>query len=177
MLRRYKLWLAVSMLIWVGWMGLRATYPAASTVEIQHFSGIAAQTSGGKQVSTPVPEQLSRALLEQAVVDPFAVAAAAQPASFTMQAKALPIPASPTVAATQAPPLGLRFAGRTSSPDGHETVYATYGELTTALTTGLVLPHGYRVDAITESAVHFSYPPLNTTAHLDLPTFPRLEIR
>ena len=76
-----------------------------------------------------------------------------------------------------APPVNLRYTGRMTAPDGSLVVYAAFGETSLALTTGQSLPNGYRVEAITARAVELSYPPLNTTARLDLPEPPKYEIR
>jgi hypothetical protein len=76
-----------------------------------------------------------------------------------------------------APPLGLRYAGRMTTPEGQQVVYVALGDTSLTLAIGQNLPNGYRVDAITPSAVEFTYPPLNTTARLELPEPPRYEIR
>ena len=62
-------------------------------------------------------------------------------------------------------------------PDGAQTIYASFGETPVVLTTAQVLPNGYRVVAIKDRVVEFTYPPLNTSAKLDLLEPPRYEIR
>ena len=71
----------------------------------------------------------------------------------------------------------MTFAGRMTAPDGNQMVYVTYGDASISLAAGQTLPNGYRVEAITARAVQLSYPPLNTTARIDLPEPPKYEIR
>lgn len=92
----------------------------------------------------------------------------------TVQAPVLPPPPPP---APVAPALDLRFTGRMTGPDGKVSVFAQSGNDSVTLTPGLVLPSGYRVDRVTDSAVELTYPPLNTPARFDLPRAPAYEVR
>jgi hypothetical protein len=121
-----------------------------------------------------LPSELARAHLEPAVRDPFLPVAPPAPV-----VKVVPPP--PVVQVPPAPPapppLNLRFAGRMTTPNGATMVLAAYGDATLTLSTGLVLPNGYRVDAIERDVVRLTYPPLNAPATLDLAPPPRYEIR
>jgi hypothetical protein len=120
---------------------------------------------------SPLPAELVRSALEPALRDPFA---GVQPAV---------VPAAPTpprmvvTPPPAAPPLDLVFAGRMTSPDGQETVFARQGTQIVHLVTGQALSNGYRVRAITDEAVELEYPALNMTARLELPSVPKQEIR
>ncbi len=76
-----------------------------------------------------------------------------------------------------APPLNLVFAGRSTAPDGQQSVYALFGETSVTLKPGLTLPNGYRLESMTTLYAEFSYPALNTTARLEFPSAPTYEIR
>ena len=64
-----------------------------------------------------------------------------------------------------------------TAPDGTQLVYVNAGDASLTLVAGQNLPNGYRVESITAQAIELSYPPLNTTARLDLPAPPKYEIR
>lgn len=127
----------------------------------------------------PASELSQRAVLETAAKDPFAIAPAPIPAAVVL---ANPMPAPPPVQPSPppepvAPPLNLRFTGRMVGPDGRVAIFAMAGNEQVTLTPGLLLPGGYRVDRITDTVVELTYPPLNTSARLDLPPAPTHEIR
>lgn len=132
--------------------------------------------------STQSPSSIDRPPLEPAANDPFDltlpkpnVAIRSVPTTpAPVVAMQTPPPPPPPPAA---PPLNMTFAGRMTAPDGIQMVYVTYGDTSISLTTGQTLPNGYRVEAITARAVQLSYPPLNTTARIDLPEPPKYEIR
>ena len=123
---------------------------------------------------------LDRPMLEPADSDPFGLVVVTKPAlpvvptsiAAAMPTLAAPIPPTPT-----APPLNMGFAGRMTAPDGTQIVYVAFGETSLAITAGQTLPNGYRVEAINPRAVELRYPPLNTTARLDLPAPPKYETR
>lgn len=120
---------------------------------------------------TALPSQLVRGQLESALRDPFS---GVQPVQ-----EPIPLPPRQIIAAPapSAPQLEMVFAGRMTSPDGHETIFVRQGAQTLSLTEGEILPNGYRVRAITQDAVEFDYPALKITARLELPSVPKQEIR
>lgn len=186
MLGRYRIHLLIAvalLLAWVNWRApavvnvVNATERGASlsTVASTDFApSPLAQRSSNFQL----PEQLKRPVLQSARNDPF-VLPVPRPPVIAKLAPPPPLqmtPPSPPPA-PMAPPVNLRYAGRMMTPDGRHVVYVAYGETSLAITAGQSLPNGYRVDAITSRAVELSYPPLNTTAQLELPEPPRYEIR
>ncbi|MCW5651989.1 MAG: hypothetical protein KIS62_19755 [Ramlibacter sp.] len=64
-----------------------------------------------------------------------------------------------------------------TAPDGRALVFAVQGNQAVTLSPGVVLPNGYVVRSMTEAAVIFDFPALNTTAKLDIPPAPSYEIR
>ena len=125
---------------------------------------------------------LERAPIDQMTRDPFVetpvitIKSAPKPASPQLVVATLPVPPL-TIAPPQPPALNLRFMGRMTAPDGVQSVYASLGDTPITLSVGQSLPNGYRVDAIKERVVEFSYLPLDTKAILDLPDTPKYEIR
>lgn len=136
---------------------------------------IASSRSSQMLSSSPLPEHLNRPQLESARNDPFVLPA--PPTPVIAKVAPPPVQVPPPTPQPTAPPLNLRYTGRMTAPDGKQVVYVAYGETNLAIATGQSLPNGYRVDAITSRAVEFVYPPLNTTARLELPELPKYEIR
>ncbi len=128
----------------------------------------------GTATHAALPQTLSRPALEAASRDPFAAwqaSVATHPA---------PQPVAPVVAPPPPPappPLNLRYAGRMTGPDGTTQVFVLLGDTSLSASVGQTLPNGYRVETITAQAIELSYPPLNSTARLDLPAPPQHEIR
>jgi hypothetical protein len=86
--------------------------------------------------------------------------------------------AAPVQPVQEAPPaLNLRFDGRMISPSGIPMIFASFGDTPIVLSVGRGLPNGYVVKSITDRVVEFDYPPLGTSARLDLPPEPRAGIR
>jgi hypothetical protein len=120
--------------------------------------------------------EINRPAIESAKRDPFMAVQAipAQPPASVQKMTALPPPPEPAPAP---PPVGLTFVGRLVGPEGDLSIMANNGNETLTLRPGQALPNGYRVDAVNDQAVLLSYPPLNTTARLDLPSAPQWETR
>lgn len=118
----------------------------------------------------PLPYQLDRPMLSVAERDPFSIVLPPAPPP---EKKAPPPPPPPP----QPPALNLHFAGRISAPDGSQVIYVSFGDTSMPVTIGQVLPNGYRVEAVTPQAIELSYPPMNTTARLELPPPPKYETR
>lgn len=128
----------------------------------------------GASLRSTLPQTVSRPALESASRDAFAPWQAPAPA----QAVAPPVAPAPAPPPPPAPPpLNLRFAGRMIGPDGSTQVFVLFGETGLTASVGQTLPNGYRVETITARAIELSYPPLNSTARLDLPAPPQHEIR
>lgn len=184
--------LGLSVLLWV--LG-RANEPKAgfANVEPRQVQPVdrPQQTVAPSGITTePLPARLERFALEPASGDPFTQpqAVAVPPPAKRIAAPApLPQPVlqpvtqqlapTPPAQTPLAPPLGLTYIGRMTSPDGNQLVFATMGDASVTLSPGLLLPNGYQVTSITERAVQLLYPPLRVTAQLDLPALPRHEIR
>jgi hypothetical protein len=129
--------------------------------------------------SPPAIATLGRPVLEPTERDPFGLVVP-KPAVPVVQAPiALPITvaAAPVAVAPSPPPVNMSFTGRMTAPDGTQIVYVAFGEVSLAITTGQDLPNGYRVESINARSVELRYPPLNTTARLDLPEPPKYETR
>lgn len=75
------------------------------------------------------------------------------------------------------PPLNLKFVGRVTEPNGNRMVFASLNDLPVTLNVGQTLTNGFRVDAIKDDAVEFTYTALGTTSRFDLPTPPTFDIR
>lgn len=126
---------------------------------------------GDAPLTEKLPVELSRNPLEPASRDPFS---GTQP----VQEPIAPPPRQIVMAPLpSAPQFELVFAGRMTSPDGQQTIFARHGSETLSLAEGKTLSNGYRVLSITDQAVEFEYPPLNTKARLELPPAPMQEIR
>ncbi len=178
MVGRYRIYVLLCLAALLVWANTRApgtsevvgpTERSASLVS----AGTGRQQSHGQDV---FPAGQPRALLEPAERDPFATLVP-KPDVAALQ---LPIPPAPQIAVTQRPappPLDMRFTGRMTAPDGTQIVFVAFGDMNLSITAGQTLPNGYRVDAIGERLVELSYPPLSTTARLDLPESPKYEIR
>lgn len=119
-----------------------------------------------------IPSTLHRSPLVPADWNPFAGWTPPPPPP-PPPVKVAPAPPPPPVP----PPLNLVFIGRMTAPDGKESVFVTHNGASLQLAVGQTLPNGYVVKAIGERAVDFDYPPMNTTARLDLPEPPRQETR
>jgi hypothetical protein len=186
--QRYRLHLLAAVAVGLVCLNLLAPAPpppSQQLVQIAQRSAALAPSGAALPTSTtpptpptftPVssPAQQGRPALEPALRDPFAAPA---PLVVAKVAPALPPPPIATPVAPSAPAHGLAFAGRITTPDGREQVYVSSGDISMPIATGQTLPNGYRVEAITERTVELSYPPLNTTARLELPAPPQYEIR
>lgn len=146
--------------------GAGRTLAASTTAATSAREGPAARTA--------LPQTLSRPTLEAASHDPFAAwqaPVAAQPVAPPVAPVVLtPPPPTP-------PPLNLRYAGRMTGPDGATQVFVLLGDTSLMASVGQTLPNGYRVETITARAIELRYPPLHSTARLDLPAPPQHEIR
>jgi hypothetical protein len=172
LLQRYRMHLLLALA--AALVLLNMLHPAAPTVEpLVQFAERGPGSAASARI-TNTATSWDRPALEPARRDPFGSLA---PAPAIPKATVVPPPpvAAPVVAV--APPHNLVFAGRISGSDGREQVYVTSGDTSLVLSVGQTLPTGYRVDAITERAIELSYPPLNTTARIDLPPPPRYETR
>lgn len=155
--------------------------PTAVAVLIAGRAAVPAKPAAAQPVKSIISTLKSATIgaappgLAPATRDPFAPIANAP----QQQAEAkVPKPAgSAAPAVPTAPPLNVRFEGRMSSPSGEKLVYASTGDGSVMLSVGQALPNGYIVKAIGDNGVDFDYPPLGTTAHLDLPPEPRQEVR
>lgn len=181
MLSRYRIVLLLGVALVLVWLNLGAPRGTEVVGAVQR-SGAAAATA---TPTTPVlPQSVGNAMaapwsrppLEAMLRDPFAPEAPKPVAVAKPPPPAPPVPIAPPPP-PQAPPLNLAFAGRMTAPDGKLVVYLTQGDSSFSISPGQNLPNGYRVDAITERAVEFSYPALNTTARLDLPAPQKYETR
>jgi len=126
--------------------------------------------------NTPTPEAATpiRVQLAPALRDPFVSTEVTPPQVPQTQ----PIAAAPVAPAQEsAPALNLRFEGRMVSPAGVPMIFASLDGTTTVLSVGQGLPNGYVVKSIGANAVEFDYPPLGTSARLDIPPEPRVGIR
>jgi hypothetical protein len=156
--------------------------PAATdTVGVVQRTGPAATAVGPAVADASLPKPappgpLQRPMLEPAVRDPFAPPAP-PPVVVPVAKVVVPPPSIAVPVVPSAPPHNLSFAGRMTAPDGRTLLYVSAGEGSMAIAVGQMLPNGYRVEAITEHAIELIYPPLNTTARLDLPAPPKYEIR
>ena len=121
---------------------------------------------------SPNPFNTVRAPLEPPGRDPFSANTTALPQLVTapvVQPTPLPQP--------MAPPMTLSFAGRVTEPNGDVKIFVQLDGKTFAIEPGLVLSNGYVVDSVTDQTVELSYPPLNSSARLELPSTPLQEIR
>jgi hypothetical protein len=181
MASRYRVYLLMGVAALLVWFGARSpdesevakmAMPMMSeTPLLQQQSTFAEQN----KVPPPLPTKLNRVALEHAGRNPF-VLSAPTPVLVAKPVTASPPPPAPPQAPSP-PAVNLSFAGRMTAPDGSQVIYVNYANEPLAIGVGQTLPNGYRVDAITARAVELSYPPLNTTARLDLPASPKYEIR
>lgn len=139
-----------------------------------------AQVTNQAENNRPLPNDLERFVLEidtskrnpfAAVVEAPMVKKIKTPAP-VVQATVQPAPQPPMM-----PPLNLKFVGRLTETNGMRLVFASLNEAPVTLAVGQTLSNGFRVDAINDNAVEFTYIALNTTAKLDLPKPPIFEIR
>ena len=144
-------------------------------------SAVATPTSPGNASMPPapaasaspaLPAHLSRPPLQQADWNPFAGWTPPPPPP-PPPVKVAPTPPPPP----SPPPLDLSFVGRMTAPDGKESIFVLHQGNSLQIAVGQTLPNGYVVKAITPRAVEFDYPPMNTTARLELPEPPRHETR
>lgn len=151
--------------------------PARTDAAVSHaMAGTTGLPQARDQGVAPgvLPPRLTRAPLESASRDPFASTPAPSAPPPVAKPVAPVVPAPPPPAP---PPLNLRYAGRMTGPDGATQVFVLFGETGLTASVGQTLPNGYRVEAVTPRAIEMSYPPLNSTARLDLPAPPQHEIR
>lgn len=172
MKRRELLIIAIAL---AGLVWLLARPVASSTVPpvVGHLSTPSIVAERVVAFTATLPAELSRPNLEPAIRDPFVAAAPPAPEASPPPPPVVQAPPPPPAP----PPLNLRFAGRMTAPDGSMIVLAAYGETTLALSAGLLLPNGYRVDAIETDKVRLTYPSMDALATLEIPSPPRYEIR
>ena len=120
-----------------------------------------------------------RPMLEPALRDPFAVpapAAALLPAP-PPRPHPTAAPAPPVFAPAPAAPTlpDLQFAGRFDAPDGAHHVWARVSGQVLRVVPGASLPQGWRVQAVTASAVELAHPLAQQPARVLLPTAPSFE--
>ncbi len=158
-----------------------ATQLVAPTWQADFVPAPAAQETLAQNTNataTPATAQVlsGRPMLEPAKRDPFNVLPPPPPPPVKVAASPPLAPMGPPVPPPP-PPLDMTFAGRMTKPDGGELIYVNYAGTSLAIVAGQSLPNGYRVESISGRAIEFSYPPLNTTARIELPDAPRYEIR
>lgn len=152
-------------------------YSKSAVSIVPALTAAAARSPSGMYVS-PASASMpwERPVLEAAVRDPFAPVAiqevVVKPSLPAVSAAVVAVPPAPA-----APPLNLQFSGRMIGPDGKLVVFASMGNETMSLLPGTMLPNGYVVQQIDEHSVELVYPPLQTTARLDLPPPPSFEVR
>ena len=178
MVARYRIYVLLCVAAFLAWVNLRGpgTYEVVKLTERSAL--LVSASAGGQQDNDQdaFPTEKLRAMLEPAERNPFA-SVVLKPVVAALQVQ-LPPPAQMAVTQRPAPPpLEMRFAGRMTAPDGTQVVYVAFGDVNLLITAGQTLPNGYRVDAIGARLVELSYPPLSTTARLDLPESPTYEIR
>lgn len=166
---RYRLFLLIGMALALAWLvgGSSSAPEIVSVTERRSLSGNRMDEGHSRH---PLPHQLDRPMLSAAERDPFSVVLPPAPPP---EKKVTPPPPPPP----QPPALNLRFAGRISAPDGSQVIYVSFGDTSMPVSTGQVFPNGYRVEAIGPRAIELSYPPMNTTARLELPDPPKYETR
>lgn len=175
---RLRLPLLIAVAAVLTWLNLQPSAPELVQAVRIGPATTATVDSAVPQVQVAASAQFAapqRPSLEPAARDPFAPETPKPP-----PAPKLPPPPPVVVQpppAPQPPPLGLSFAGRMRNPQGQEIVYVLLGDTSIELHPGLMLANGYRVDAITERAIEFSYPPLNHSTRLDLPPAQKYQTR
>lgn len=164
-----------------GGLGLATvTSTATSTTPSAPRSGKAAAPASPAAHSPAAAA--GRSTLEPALRDPFMPVAAPAPTALRVPPlvqvqKPLESSVPASAAPPAPPPLDLRYAGQMTAPDGTQVVYATHGQNTLVLATGLELPNGYRVEKVSPRAVELIFPALNASARLDIPSPPPFELR
>lgn len=146
--------------------------------EIDHDIAPATRPTTPTQGSSSLQPQtltLVRSTLSPARDDPFN-SKAPLPATVVKPVESPPPPPF-THPPTTTPTLNLQFIGRVTQIDGKETIYMAYGDNTLTITEGMSLPHGYRVDEVTQKHVLLSHPQLENPVVLDLPSPPAFELR
>ncbi len=182
MAQRSTIWVGLGALVaglaWL-WSGQRVAPQDAGGPALAHSSKPLSALAGNKPAV--LPAQIERDKIEPAIRDPFSmVLPPLPPAPPKPKVVVQPPPAPPPVLAVAAPtppPLNLRFVGRMTAPDGQLLIFATLAEVPITLFVGQSLSNGYKVDSISNQQVQLSYPPLGTTAQLQIPEPPRYEIR
>ena len=109
----------------------------------------------------PVPV---RAPIANAPADPFAAPPAAATAPRPVAPRVLPVVAPVVTPAPSAPPLPFKFLGRVSGEANSsrpQTVFLALGKQVLRVQVGDTLMGQYRVDALEEGAVRFTYLPLS----------------
>lgn len=182
MLGRYRIYLLLGVASLLAWLNLRAPANTEVVQATERSASVAslsapdpAQLTYASQTAA-LPAQLNRPALDPANRDPFVVWTPPPPVVIAKPAPVVPVVVAPPPP-PQPPPHNLTFAGRMTAPDGSQLVYVNSGNTSLTLVAGQTLPNGYRVESITAQAVELSYPPMNTTARLDLPAPPKYEIR
>lgn len=187
---RARIWALIVVAAFLAWLNLYHPAPNALVKESARSATLVATNQAGAPQRQPaiaqsVPSQLisldklGRPVLEPADRDPFGLVVPKPVVPVVQAPIALPIQllAAPIAAAPTPPPINMSFAGRMTAPDGMQVVYVAFGEVSLAITTGQNLPNGYRVESINARSVELRYPPLNTTARLELPEPPKYETR
>ena len=187
---RARIWALIGVAAFLAWLNLYHPAPNALVKESARSATLVATNQAGTPqlqpaIAQPVPspwvalDTLGRPMLEPAERDPFGLVVPKPVVPVVQAPIALPIQllAAPIAAAPTPPPINMSFAGRMTAPDGMQVVYVAFGEVSLAITTGQNLPNGYRVESINARSVELRYPPLNTTARLELPEPPKYETR
>lgn len=152
----------------------------------QTASAAASDSGNKKAFDTPLPSELERMLIttDFSVVkrNPFvAIAPAPVPQITKKTPVTTPLPPQASVQASpqppMMPPLNLKFVGRVTEPSGNRVVFASLNELPVTLNVGQTLTNGFRVDAIKDDVVEFTYTALGTTSRFDLPKPLTFDIR
>lgn len=173
MRHRRRTYILIGIAIALAWMGARLPEPV-QIVEA-HTTRNSAVFPGSEpgSIPTPLPVRIERSMLPPATRDPFVMAPPpAPPASKQPQPVNIPPPPPPSP-----PAVNLSFIGRITAPDGKEVIYLAYGDASMPIAVGQTLANGYKVEAITGTAVELSYPSLNATTRIELPPPPKYEIR
>jgi hypothetical protein len=113
-------------------------------------------------------EKLSRGKTDSSDKDPFAPKSFAPPAAAAERAPRAGAQASAAPAKPSAPPLPFTYLGKVIE-DGKLSVFLARGEQSYSIASAQKLDAEYRIDKVSESAVTFTYLPLNTKQTLDIP--------
>ena len=180
----------VGIAAFLAWIDLRHPAPSELVKASERSTTLAATDQVGMLQRQPASAQAmppptaalgtrDRPMLEPAERDPFGLVAPKPMALVVRAPIAAPVQvvAAPLAPAPTPPPVNMSFAGRMTAPDGTQIVYVAYGDISLAITTGQNVPNGYRVESVNARSVELRYPPLNTTARLDLPAPPKYETR